>query len=88
MAGNPNHGKDGRFSSGPATGHNAGEGNRAVADHIKKQHSTEDKISQSRMRQARNAGYGIPGRDLLDRNSAFHKDRENYLKAKFPKEFP
>jgi hypothetical protein len=38
MAGNPNHGKDGKFSSGSASGHNAGKGNRAVASHIKDQH--------------------------------------------------
>ena len=38
MVGNPNHGKDGKFSSGPSSGHNAGGGNRAVAAHVKKQH--------------------------------------------------
>lgn len=40
MAGNPYHDKDGKFSSGPASGHNAGEGNREVAAHVKKQHSS------------------------------------------------
>lgn len=34
MTGNPNHGKDGKFASG----HNAGEGNRAVAKHVANQH--------------------------------------------------
>lgn len=34
MVGNPNHGKDGKFASG----HNAGEGNRAVAKHVADQH--------------------------------------------------
>jgi hypothetical protein len=38
MAGNPYHDKTGKFSSGPASGHNAGEGNRKVAQHIKDQH--------------------------------------------------
>lgn len=47
MAGNPNHGKDGKFSSGPGgddtgSGHNAGKGNREVAAHIKQQHNTHD----------------------------------------------
>ena len=36
MVGNPNHDpKTGEFASG----HNAGGGNRAIADHIKKQHA-------------------------------------------------
>lgn len=43
MVRNPNHGKDGKFSSGKGgsdtgSGNNAGKGNRGVARHIVKQH--------------------------------------------------
>ncbi|HEX2556826.1 MAG TPA: hypothetical protein VHK86_00755 [Nitrososphaera sp.] len=82
--GNPYHDKEGKFTTGPE---GRSKGNREVASHIAKQHSVVDKISQARTRQARNQGYGIPGRDLLNRKSEYHTNREAYLKKHFPKEF-